>query len=241
MMFRLFIASALFIFINLGCNSEELPETHQNPDQVEEKPAISRTYLALGDSYTIGQDVPETDRYPVQLKDSLEKVGIKIEKLQIIARTGWTTDELSKAMDGAELDESYDMVTLLIGVNNQYRGRSADSYRPEFVGLLQRAIKLAGNKSSNVIVLSIPDWGVTPFAQGRDSEKISAEINAYNAINKEESLAAGAEWVDVTTISREATDRPDLIANDGLHPSGVMYHYWMLYLFPHAIHLLTED
>jgi lysophospholipase L1-like esterase len=238
---RLIIPFALFLFVHLACKSEDASEINQNPEPVEEKPFISRTYLALGDSYTIGHDVPESDRYPVQLKDSLEKVGIKIEKLQIIARTGWTTDELSKAMDGAELDESYGMVTLLIGVNNQYRGFTAESYRPEFVALLQRAIKLAGNNVNNVIVLSIPDWGVTPFAQGRDTEKTATEIDAYNAVNKQESLAAGVEWIDVTTISREALDRPELIANDGLHPSGVMYYYWMLYLYPHAVNILLKD
>ncbi len=237
-MSRILLMLLIFI-VTLGCEANMMmPEPEPIPDN--DPIPVELTYLALGDSYTIGQGVPEKDRYPVQLLDSLKKANVNLAKLQIVARTGWTTDELSAAMHGISFDDSYSMVTLLIGVNNQYRGWSPESYRPEFVALLQRAIKLAGGSAQRVVVLSIPDWGVTPFAQGRDRAKIAAEIDAYNKINKEESEAAGVAWIDVTTISREALARPELIASDNLHPSGLMYKYWMEYLFPIAKIILKE-
>lgn len=178
-------------------------------------------YLALGDSYTIGESVAESDRYPVQLAHAL-----KIGEPQIIAKTGWTTDELNAAIDKADPHGPYDLVTLLIGVNNQYRGRSADEYRQQFVGLLQRAIGFAGGKAKNVVVISIPDWGVTPFAKDRDRAKIGREIDQFNAINREETVKAGARYVDITPESRKAADDKSLVAEDGLHPSGKMYSEW---------------
>ena len=177
--------------------------------------------LALGDSYTIGESVAETDRYPVQLAHAL-----KIGEPQIIAKTGWTTDELNAAIDKADPHGPFDLVTLLIGVNNQYRGRSADEYRQQFTGLLQRAIGFAGGKAKNVVVISIPDWGVTPFAKDRDRAKIAREIDQFNAINREETLKAGARYVDITPESRKAANDPSLVAGDGLHPSGKMYSEW---------------
>jgi len=178
-------------------------------------------YLALGDSYTIGESVPESERYPVQLAREL-----KIGEPEIIAKTGWTTDELNAAIDKADPHGPYDLVTLLIGVNNQYRGRSADEYRTQFVALLQRAIGFAGGKTKNVVVVSIPDWGVTPFAKGRDRAKIAREIDQFNAINREETLRAGARYVDITAESRQAANDTALVAGDGLHPSGKMYSEW---------------
>ncbi len=198
------------------------------------------TYLALGDSYTIGEGVSEKASYPVLLQDSLTASGIDSLDVQIVARTGWTTDELREALDSAQLRPPYDLVTLLIGVNNQYRGRTPESYRPEFVNLLQRAVEYAGGNSEKVIVLSIPDWGVTPFARGRDREQISLEIDAYNAINREESEKAGVAWVDVTPVSREATANPELLASDGLHPSGLMYRLWVNEVFPVAMEKLER-
>ncbi|HEX6083547.1 MAG TPA: SGNH/GDSL hydrolase family protein [Thermoanaerobaculia bacterium] len=178
-----------------------------------------RRYLALGDSYTIGESVDVSERFPVQLARTLN-----IGEPQIIAKTGWTTDELNAAIDEADPQGPFDLVTLLIGVNNQYRGRSADEYRTQFAGLLQRAIGFAGGDASRVVVVSIPDWGVTPFAEGRDRAKIARELDQYNAINREEASRAGAKWVDITAISRR--DDPALVAGDGLHPSGKQYAEW---------------
>jgi len=178
-------------------------------------------YLALGDSYTIGESVTESDRYPVQLAHAL-----KMSEPVIIAKTGWTTDELNAAIDKADPHGPYDLVTLLIGVNNQYRGRSADEYRTQFAALLQRAIGFAGGKARNVVVISIPDWGVTPFAKGRDRAKIAREIDQFNAINREETMRAGARYVDITPFSRTAANDATLVAGDGLHPSGKMYSEW---------------
>jgi lysophospholipase L1-like esterase len=170
-------------------------------------------YLALGDSYTIGESVAEAERFPEQLARELG-----IPRPQIIAKTGWTTDELSAAIDEAKPEGPFDLVTLLIGVNNQYRGRDSLQYRYELRTLLQRAIAFAGDDPSNVIVVSIPDWGVTPFAEGRDRAKIAAEIDRYNYINREEASRAQARYVDITAISRG--NDPSLVAEDKLHPSG---------------------
>lgn len=184
-----------------------------------------RRYLALGDSYTIGESVDASERFPVQLARALN-----IGEPQIIARTGWTTDELNAAIDAADPQGPFDLVTLLIGVNNQYRGRSADEYRTQFAALLQRAIGFAGGDASKVVVVSIPDWGVTPFAEGRDRAKIAREIDQFNAINREEASRAGAKWVDITPISRR--NDPALVAGDGLHPSGKQYTEWVKAIAP---------
>jgi len=180
-------------------------------------------YLALGDSYTIGESVAPEERFPNQLARTLWAGGTPAP--QIIAKTGWTTDELNAAIDAADPKGPFDLVTLLIGVNNQYRGRSADEYRTQFVALLQRAIGFAGGNAQHVIVVSIPDWGVTPFAEGRDRAKIAREIDQFNAINREEAARAGAKWVDITPISRG--NDPALVAGDGLHPTGKQYAEWV--------------
>lgn len=197
------------------------------------------TYLALGDSYTIGESVPERERWPVQLADLLRGQGVEVGAPTIIARTGWTTDELSAAMDEAAPVGPYDLVSLLIGVNNQYRGRAVEEYREQFVALLNRAIGLAGGRPGRVLVLSIPDWGVTPFAAGRDSAAIAAAIDQYNAVNAEEAARAGAAYVDVTPTSRLAVTQPELLAGDGLHPSGLMYTAWAALALPVVCAALT--
>lgn len=188
--------------------------------------------LALGDSYTIGESVRPDERWPVQLVERLRGEGIPVAEPVIIARTGWRTDDLSGGIDRARPEGRFDLVGLLIGVNNQYQGRTADAYRGEFAALLQRAIGFAGGDPSRVIVLSIPDWGATPFAAGQDRARIGAEIDRFNAINREETLRAGARYVDVTPVSREAPNRPELIAVDGLHPSGKMYAEWVALVLP---------
>jgi lysophospholipase L1-like esterase len=185
-----------------------------------------RRFLALGDSYTIGEGVSAAERWPVQLAARLRARGVPVGEPEIIARTGWTTDELAAALEQAAPQGPYDLVSLLIGVNNQYRGRDVEEYRAQFARLLERAIGLAGGEAGRVLVLSIPDWGVTPFAEGRDARAIAREIDAFNAANAAEARRLGARYVDVTGISRRARDEAGLIAGDGLHPSGEMYGRW---------------
>jgi len=187
-------------------------------------------FLALGDSYTIGESVPETERWPVQLVALLRERGVSIQDPEIIAKTGWTTDELADAIQRANPQPPYNLVSLLIGVNNQYRGYSQETYRLEFATLLQQAINFADGDPNHVIVISIPDWGVTPFgandSRGRSSDQISNEIAAFNAINLEEATQLGAHYVDITPISLGAANNLTLLAPDQLHPSGKMYALW---------------
>ncbi|MCU0327309.1 MAG: SGNH/GDSL hydrolase family protein [Spirosomaceae bacterium] len=196
-------------------------------------PTNGLSYLALGDSYTIGESVEESQRYPVQLATALTKNSIAVSSPKIIAKTGWTTDELKLGIERANIQgKTYDMVSLLIGVNNQYRGRDAEQYRKEFVGLLNDAIAFAGGKTSRVFVVSIPDWGVTPFGKKSGRTTVSKEIDLYNAINKEETLRKGILYVDITPISRVADTDISLVADDGLHPSGKMYQQWAEKILP---------
>lgn len=194
-------------------------------------------YLALGDSYTIGESVEETERFPNQLVAMLANKGLTVD-VKLIARTGWTTDELWQGIQAEKVTPPYDMVSLLIGVNNQYRGRDIQEYREGFVFLLNKAIEYAGGDAKRVIVFSIPDWGVTPFAAGRDVTQIAAEIDAFNQVNLEETQKAGAYYVDVTPVSRQAKDDPSLVAGDGLHPSGKMYAEWAKSALPIALSIL---
>ena len=184
----------------------------------------AKTYLALGDSYTIGQSVSEADRFPSHTIKLLRAQNIYINDAKIIATTGWTTRNLLDALNSANLQTNYDVVSLLIGVNNQYQGRSIDEYKSEFTLLLQRAIQYTSNRPTHVFVLSIPDYSKTPFAQNYDTAKISREIDQFNTANKTISLQLGVNYLNITPISRE-TD-PELLAGDGLHPSGKQYKRW---------------
>jgi lysophospholipase L1-like esterase len=199
--------------------------------QAAEDPA--RRYLALGDSYTIGEGVPADQRWPAQLARRLRRQGLAVGDPHIVAVTGWTTDELAAAIARARLADRYQLVSLLIGVNNQYRGRSAGGYRSEFAGLLQRAIALAGGAARRVVAVSIPDWGVTRFARerGADPARIAAELDDYNAIARDETTRAGARWVDITGISRR---HPEWLAEDGLHPGAEQYRLWTDAILPSA-------
>jgi lysophospholipase L1-like esterase len=179
-------------------------------------------YLALGDSYTIGESVAETDRWPVQLGAALEWD----KKPEIIATTGWRTDDLMNAINRASLSPPYDMVSLLIGVNNQYQGKSADAYRPEFEELLLKAIELAGGDKKKVFVVSIPDYGFTPFGKPKQ-EAITRDIDAFNTVNESVGKKLGVRWINITDISREGFKDPSLVAADGLHPSGKQYKLWV--------------
>ncbi|WP_106531382.1 SGNH/GDSL hydrolase family protein [Chitinophaga niastensis] len=184
------------------------------------------SYLALGDSYTIGEQVADKERFPVQVANILRSKGYSVEDPLIIATTGWTTDELEQGIAAAHITKIYDIVTLLIGVNNQYRGRSVKEYEGEFTALLKKAIVFAGNKSSHVVVLSIPDWGVTLFAADRNRAQIAAEIDAYNAANKAIADSMQVPYLDITPFTREAAQDNSLLATDGLHPSGKDYGRW---------------
>jgi lysophospholipase L1-like esterase len=196
-------------------------------------------FLALGDSYTIGEGVPEQQRWPAQLVARLRAGDVPIAEPQIIARTGWTTDELAAAMDAAQFQPPYQLVTLLIGVNNQYRGRPLDEYREQFRSLLQRAIGLTGSDPHRVLVISIPDWGVTSFAHDarHDRQQIATQIDAFNEAAREEADAQRARFVDVTDISRDPHCRHLLVA-DGLHPSGAQYARWLGAIAPVAAEIL---
>ena len=184
------------------------------------------SYLALGDSYTIGEQVRIYESFPYQTVQLLRKNGFPFYAPEIIAVTGFTTDELNSLIDNTSLLPQYDFVSLLIGVNNQYRGRSADDFATEFEGLLQRAIQFAGNKPANVFVLSIPDWGATPFAVESDSKKIAAEIDAFNEVCRSVSEKQNTHFIDITFSQREDGGKEEFLANDKLHPSGKEYKRW---------------
>lgn len=205
--------------------------------------ARAARWLALGDSYTIGEGVAPEGRWPMQLVASLRSAGIAIEDPRIIATTGWTTDELSAALDAAEpLGAGWDMVSLLIGVNNQYRGRDVDDYAREFAALLERAIGYAGGRERRVFVLAIPDWGVTPFAagSGRDRDAIARALDAYNAIAARICAERGVTFVDIAPVSRARGAEAAMLADDGLHPSAALYAEWAKLALPAARDALAD-
>lgn len=208
-----------------------------NPDKKTTQKMSDRklTYLALGDSYTIGEGVEESDRYPNQLVKRLTKeTFFNWKDPKIIAKTGWTVDELNEGINNSDLkDQSFDLVTLLIGVNNQYRGRPLNVYKTEFEAMLKRAIAFAGDKPDHVVVISIPDWGVTPFAtnRGTDKVKVAGEIDAYNQAKKEVCDNYGVAFIDITVDYREIGAKPEMVVEDNLHPSGLVYTRWTDKLF----------
>lgn len=207
-----------------------------NPDAAKYK----YTFLSLGDSYTIGERVSEADRWSVQLAGLLRKDNVDVGNPDIIARTGWTTAELQEAIKASGNQKTYDLVSLLIGVNNQYRGQSQDQYGIEFRELLQTATKFAGGKTNRVFVLSIPDWGVSPFAAGSDKARISREIDQFNAIAQKECQKAGIAYVDITPFSRSAAGDTSQFASDGLHYSGKQMKQWAEKALPAAKELLKK-
>lgn len=215
----------LSLFVLLGC-TKKMEENLIVSPQPTEKPVL--TYLALGDSYTIGESVSQSESFPYQVVTQIKARGLNVSNPKIIAKTGWTTDELQAAIKAENLTQTFDVVTLLIGVNNQYRGYSKDTYRKEFKELLQTAINFAGGNKKNVFVVSIPDWGVTPFglSSGKSTKNIAEEIDAFNAINKEETLAMSLIYTDITPASRMAATDLSLVAKDGLHYSAKMHLQW---------------
>ncbi len=235
MTWKIAIVSSLLIGC-LACkqqtgNNTKLSNRETSVDMAEPKNGIPLKFLALGDSYTIGESVATAERWPVVLAERLKEKGVSIEVPEIIATTGWTTDELKDGIEKAGPEGSYDLVSLLIGVNNQYRGYDTAVYEKEFRELLNIALGFA-EKRSRVFVVSIPDYGVTPFGKEKDPKKISQEIDLYNQINKDLSSKAGVQYFDITGISRQAADDPELVADDGLHPSGKMYRQWVNIILP---------
>ncbi|WP_028916646.1 GDSL-type esterase/lipase family protein [Pseudoxanthomonas sp. J35] len=201
-------------------------------------------FLALGDSYTIGEGVAPEGRWPVQLAAALRAEGFAIGEPRIIATTGWTTDELDAGIDAAHAQApvagDHALVSLLAGVNNQYRGRPLDEFRSQFAALLRRAAGFAGGDPRRVLVLAIPDWGVTPFAfaQQRDAALVAAQIDGFNALCREEAARAGARWIDIAPVSRERGGEVEMLADDGLHPSAAMYALWAALALPAAREVL---
>jgi len=199
------------------------------------------SFLALGDSYTIGECVSESDRWPVLLALKLPQNGIPVDPPVIIAKTGWTTNELSDGILESNPEGPFDLVSLLIGVNNQYRHLDPEMYRIEFAGLLDEAIFFAEKNPSHVLVLSIPDWGVTPFASDRNPAIISGEIDRFNTINREESEKRSVNFVDITTFSREVKSDHSFLAGDLLHPSGKAYEKWAVLALSILLPVLKEE
>lgn len=183
-------------------------------------------YLALGDSYTIGESVTEQERWPVQLAALLTEQGTPVSKPKIIAVTGWRTDNLKNGINIAQLKGHYDLVSLLIGVNNQYQGKPINEYEVEYEDLLKTAIDLAGGNKDKVFVVSIPDYGFTPFGQPRQME-ITTALDEFNAVNKRITESYGISYFNITDISRLGLEDPELVASDGLHPSGKQYSLWV--------------
>ncbi|RWY49177.1 SGNH/GDSL hydrolase family protein [Mucilaginibacter gilvus] len=229
------LTTILITYGLLGCNKQmQLPVTPtSNPVKPAPAYADNLTYLALGDSYTIGEAVDAPKSFPYQLAAQLKLAGHLTGNPDIIARTGWTTGELINAINASgTASKKYSIVTLLIGVNNQYRGNSKDVYRTEFIQLLNTAITYADGNKNHVFVVSIPDWGSTPYANGYDRNKIAADIDAFNTIAKTETDKQGVAYVDITTISKKAATDASLNASDGLHPSAAMYNLWVNAIAP---------
>lgn len=232
------ILSLLLLAVALtGCAKKSEFNNTLIPGGVNINP--SAKYLALGDSYTIGQSIPLDMSFPYQLARLLGQAPAN--NPAIIATTGWTTNNLINAIDqSGVLSKKYDIVTLLIGVNDQYQGISTTTYSTNFTKLLNTAIGLANNKVNRVFVLSIPDYSVTPYAAYANRDKIATEIDQFNAINKQIALSAGVNYLDITDISRKAMDQPDLVAGDGLHPSAKMYNLWVQRLEPMVRSALSQ-
>ena len=226
----------LLIFL-MGCEKDSTNGMNKTVISQTGPPTDQLSYLALGDSYTIGEQVMQSESFPYQLRNNLSKLSINLSAPKIIATTGWTTGELIAGIKAEKLNTKYDLVTLLIGVNNQYRGNSIELYRTEFKELLNTAISFAGGNITHVFVISIPDWGATAYGaqSGRDVKVIAKEIDAFNTVSKEETLRAGLSYTDITPASRNALTDASLITTDGLHPSGKMYKEWADDLSPSII------
>lgn len=190
-------------------------------------------YLALGDSYTIGESVKTTQRWPIVLSYEMKKIGYSFKSVDIIARTGWRTDELMEAINRENPSTDYSMVSLLIGVNNQYQGKEFSQFEEEFENLLKMAVKHAGGIKSRVFVVSIPDYAYTPFGQQLNPKKISRELDGYNFMASKICRKYGILFINITPISRKGLDNPGLVASDDLHPSAKQYRLWVDRIIKH--------
>ena len=216
-MYRLEICFLFLIF--LGCNKEIPPQS----------------YLALGDGYTVGESVSKSERWPDQLVASLANENIFLNAPEIIAKKGWATDELQEGINLAPLNYPYDWVSLLIGVNNQYHGKSIEEFESKFHNLLSQAILFSGNRKERVFVLSIPDWGAMPYVIDNEVQKIATEIDAFNQVIYKLCAKENVQFIDITPLSRKVSDYPNWIAKDGLHPSGIQYSKWVLEILPYFL------
>lgn len=223
---------AFSIFILLAILSFACSKKDTAPEVVPTQLGAGPTYLALGDSYTIGQSVAQSDRFPAQTVALLQQENIKISEPVYLAQTGWTTANLQGAIAAANLAPQYDLVSLLIGVNDQYQGMDTAGYAIRFTQLLQTSIALAGGRKERVFVVSIPDYSVTPFVPQGQKQTVSREIDLFNAVNKRISESYGVSYTDITPSSREGATNKDHIANDQLHPSGLEYQKWAAMLAP---------
>ncbi len=237
---QLFILFVVLIISACKPDQMTFDKTNNNtlPDSAIKKDV---KYLALGDSYTIGHAVESDERFPEQLVEFLKAIGVNTVHMDMIAKTGWTTGELLEAIDNQNPNLPYDLVTLCIGVNNQYRKLDTAEYRKELRRLLNMSISFTAGSSQKVIAFSIPDYGVTPFGQNLDPDKIAMEIDAFNTIKNEEALKYSVEFIDITPKSRMAQNNPELIADDGLHPSGKMYAEWVELIKPIVLKLLKDQ
>ncbi|MGB0932063.1 MAG: SGNH/GDSL hydrolase family protein [Chitinophagales bacterium] len=233
----IFILLLSLLFLQATCDKENTTNMTPNPPEIEDSPVY---YLALGDSYTIGESVEVEERWPVQLVQALREADIEVEAPRLIAQTGWTTSNLKDAIAEADLANEFALVSLLIGVNNQYQGKNIEQYTVEFEQLLLRAIKLAGDDKDKVLVVSIPDYGATPFGAS-NAEYIGTQIDAFNAVNKEITEKHDVRYFDITPISRQAKENSELTANDGLHPSGEMYRLWVELMIEEGIKEMLQD
>jgi lysophospholipase L1-like esterase len=229
------IAFIVFVAVSFSCHKKtvETYTYHAPPTDsiVPPRSDTTRTYLALGDSYTIGQSVTENERFPAQTVALLKQQGVRAVDPVYIATTGWTTEDLQSAI-ATRNPSNADVVSLLIGVNDQYRGMDTGGYAIRFQQLLDKAISLANGKKANVFVLSIPDYSVTPFVSQDQKLRVSMQIDWFNAINRRITSAYGISYTDITPSTREAATNPSLIAGDGLHPSGTEYKVWADLLAP---------
>ncbi len=233
-----YISIALLLsvsFLSSQCSANDdvetltplVADTTTHPVDTPSIPSKNLNYLALGDSYTIGTGVGPSERFPIQLKQRLIADGFMMTDPLIIATNGWTTASLIAATDNFKADSAFNLVSLLIGVNNQYQGRPIGEYETHFMLLLNRAISYAGGDTSRVFVVSIPDYSVTPFGQSLNPAKIAAEIDIFNEVNRNITESLGVSYHYITDISRLAADSSELVANDNLHPSGVQYALWI--------------
>jgi lysophospholipase L1-like esterase len=228
------------IFIFLLFFAGNCKKDNNDPAPMNNIPTKTISYLALGDSYTIGQSVSASERYPVILSEELKKNNIEVAGPEIIATTGWTTANLKNGIVNTGISgNEYDLVSLLIGVNNYYQGRSLEEYKVQFKELLLMSVDFAGGNKNKVFVVSIPDYGYTPFGQSNQAV-ISAGVDQFNAANKHITDSIGVAYFDITPISRNGLSDPALVANDGLHPSGKMYQQWVDLMYKDVLQMINN-